>query len=437
MALFKRKQQPQAAKPTSQMTEFYGQPQQFSESFGSAFGSWHPDALVRDKGIEIYAKMMSDSVCKAAVDQLRASVLSGDAEVQPAEDGKPETAIWVSEQLEQMPGSLAQTLDCLVKDAVTYGWALSEMIWVVKDGQWVISRLDRRDPYWFTWRRAAGNEPWTLWRYTDSYRMNAEEITVDNKYVVYSYSADMTNPWGESELRAAYFPWFIKCKLVPWWADHLQTTATTIFDMTLPDGLDNSTLSGLKDMLSKLFRKQYIARPEGTTLQAMDLKTVAGSQSFEMGLDFCNKEILRAILSQSLTVYQGEFGSGSFALGNVHETLMARKASAIRRSLVEVFTEQALRPLVEFNFGPDEPVPQLSIPEPSVANLQLYAQAMATFESIGVIDASEPWIREKAGLPPADPELMLARPGRANPQEVEIPDGVQDEEEAKAEVAQV
>jgi phage gp29-like protein len=67
----------------------------------------------------------------------------------------------------------------------------------------------------------------------------------------------------------------------------------------------------------------------------------------------CNNEIARVILGQTLTQRGSEDGSGSRALGEVHQEVRFEKVAADARDLMAVINDQLLRWLFLFNFGPD------------------------------------------------------------------------------------
>ncbi len=75
---------------------------------------------------------------------------------------------------------------------------------------------------------------------------------------------------------------------------------------------------------------------------------------------FCNKEISKAVLGQTLTSQEGQ--SGSYALGQVHELVRHDLLEADARALGKTITFQVVRPLVGYNFGWDQSLPRFILP---------------------------------------------------------------------------
>jgi hypothetical protein len=74
--------------------------------------------------------------------------------------------------------------------------------------------------------------------------------------------------------------------------------------------------------------------------------------------DWCNDEISKVVLGQTLTTSEGR-RSGSLALANVHDRVRRDYLAADARMLGELLTNQLSRWVTDFNFGTDVEAPRV------------------------------------------------------------------------------
>lgn len=80
-----------------------------------------------------------------------------------------------------------------------------------------------------------------------------------------------------------------------------------------------------------------------------------GDNPYLAMMDFCAKEISKAMLGQTLTADVGDVGS--YAAARTHNEVRLDLAKADTRSVAATIRYQLIRPMVGFNFGWDTPVP--------------------------------------------------------------------------------
>jgi phage gp29-like protein len=107
--------------------------------------------------------------------------------------------------------------------------------------------------------------------------------------------------------------------------------------------------------------------------EEIEIDTLVGQREtvggFLDAIEFHTREIARTILGQTLTTDEGR-RVGSLALGKIHLQVLLLQVQAIRNQLAdEVMTEQVIRPLIEFNFGPGN-VPKFVFEAPELAAFQ-------------------------------------------------------------------
>ena len=125
--------------------------------------------------------------------------------------------------------------------------------------------------------------------------------------------------------------------------------------------------------------------------------------------------IYRAMFLPSL-LSGGENG-GSYSLGKVHLELFNATAAALAEDYIDVEIEQLWRPLIEWNFGPQEDYGTFAINDdiPSEEKKTI-SEMLLNLTNAGVVDpeSDRAWMREILGLPELEegavtPQWILER----------------------------
>jgi len=113
--------------------------------------------------------------------------------------------------------------------------------------------------------------------------------------------------------------------------------------------------------------------------------------------EFCNREMSKAILGQTLTtdVYRA---TGTYSAARVHAEVRRDIVQSDADSLAATLQRQLVRPLVGFNFGWDCTLPQLQFSAPEEVNLPELAETYGKLASLGVRLPPE-HLAEVFGLP--------------------------------------
>jgi len=95
---------------------------------------------------------------------------------------------------------------------------------------------------------------------------------------------------------------------------------------------------------------------ESTQIEFIETVRTASSDLYSAVTNFCNREISKGLLGQTLSAEVGE--KGSYAAGKVHDGIRLDLLQADGRALAATVRNQIIRPLVGFNFGWDTPLPK-------------------------------------------------------------------------------
>ena len=133
--------------------------------------------------------------------------------------------------------------------------------------------------------------------------------------------------------------------------------------------------------------------------------------------DFCNREISKAVLGQTLTT-DTTGGTGTFAAASVQNEVRRDLLEADAQNLAETIRLQILRPLVGFNFGWDRPVPGFSLMIQDSPDLKSDSEVLKNLAAVPGACERIPasYINEHFGIPePEKDEAVLGTPAPAPP----------------------
>lgn len=148
--------------------------------------------------------------------------------------------------------------------------------------------------------------------------------------------------------------------------------------------------------------------PEGIVLELLEPRRSGSADTYRDLANWCNDEMSRAVLGQMLTVSQGEGGSGSLALGRVHESVRLDYIRTDACLLMDAINNQLLRWMIDFNFGVDSAVPHWTIDLTPESDDAVEAQIDRELLKMGVPIPLR-YFYERYGRPAPEPGERLLR----------------------------
>ena len=242
--------------------------------------------------------MLLDPHIRSQLELRKHAILSADIGF----EGDPNAVEVVKRALEDI--NLHSDLKDLLS-ALEYGWAVVEVIWK-KEDIWKVASIERRDPLRFRFRKDGKLV------YADS----GKEVE-DYKFIWIAYNGNAENPYGESVLKPVYYVWKLKVITLNYWEVLVEKYAIPPLAVIVQDNAQEETLSRLAEALSEIQ-----ASSSAVLSNVKDIKTIdVGDKSevFSSLIDYCNKEISKAITGQILTSETGDHGS--YALAKVHKDM--------------------------------------------------------------------------------------------------------------------
>ena len=113
--------------------------------------------------------------------------------------------------------------------------------------------------------------------------------------------------------------------------------------------------------------------------------------------EFCNREMSKAILGQTLTTDTAG-ATGTYAAARVHAQVRRDLVKADAQALAQTLREQLLRPLVGFNFGWEKPVPWFRFRYEEEEDLRTLSEVYRNLQEMGLpLDMEH--VAERFGIP--------------------------------------
>ncbi len=344
-----------------------------------------------------------DAHLAALLAQRKAALLAWERRVVPADDSPRarQIADFVEAALEGISqggnaaagGGFERDLSELL-DAIAYGFAVSEVIWErrpvgaelvsarpdssvgaelvsarggggedgptqgrpLQDGRGqapalqehvVPKELRSRHPrrFVFSLRPGGGFEPRLL---TAAAPVEGEALPA-RKLLVFAPYGRHENPYGHPLLRSVWWLAWFKRHALKYWVMYSEKFGAPTAVLQYPLGATEREKRGYKRIIAGLQQETGLVVPEGVQLSLLEAQRSGTVQTYSELLRFCNEEMSKAILGQTLSVEAGERGARS--LGEVHMAVREDIVRCDAQALMALVNGQLIPWIVELNFG--------------------------------------------------------------------------------------
>lgn len=348
---------------------------------------------MEEKDAHIFAEM---SKRRRAISGLRYAI-------QPADDSAraAEIAAFVEEVLEGNSTGPANDLSAIsglpglflaLSDAIGKGLAFCEIIWDLSSGQAVPQAIKPRPLDWFKFHPKKLHEL----RLRNG-TLEGEEL-IPGKWIVHFHPARSGSPYRAALYRVLAWLFLFRNYSVKAWAQFVEMFGVPLRIGKFPLGTPEEDQEKLLEALATLATEAAIVLPEGMEVEIKELLGRPGTPQREF-LRWTEAEISKAILGATLTSRGGDEGSGSYALGAVHNDVRLDLLTSDADQIAATINRQLIRPLVELNFGPEAPMPYLEFVLPKPDERKIYADVLEKLVSMGFDDVPLWWVREVFGIP--------------------------------------
>ncbi len=353
--------------------------------------------------MELFEEMEEKDAHLAALLQTRKlAVLSLDYEVLPYAKTPEDEVIAgeVGEMVYAIPNLEGAFLDLL--DAIGKGFALVEVVWELRGGRARVEELRWIPPKKVTFvedlkpRLVTAKEPW-----------RGEELPAW-KVLYHRYKARSGHDTRAGVLRVVGYMYLLKNFALKDWAAFNE-----VFGMPLRLGkYDPAATQADRESLITAIRSLgtdaagIISKNTEIEFVEATARLSGNSNPYQVLAEFCNREMSKAILGQTLTT-DTTGASGTYAAARVHAQVRRDLVEADAQALAQTLREQLLRPLVGFNFGWDKPVPWFRFRFEAEEDLKTLSEVYRNLAAMGMPLTVE-HVAERFGLPvPAGGQALI------------------------------
>ncbi len=394
-----------------------------SRLFGGKLSTpYNPSVLVTRKGLNVFDQMKVDEQVKAALlFKKHAALAAGWEVVSPGDqDEEWEVTEFVRDVITIVPGGAVRMLRSVLL-GLDYGYSITEKVYAESEigstaGKLVLGRAISVKPHYFDFQaNAHGRVLALLQKYVPG--QDVLEFSPD-KFIVYTHDQEFENPYGRSDLEAAYRAWWVKDNAYKWFAVALERYGMPpLFLLYNPNDYQGTQVDELKKVVKNIQNATMGVIPRGSKEGLEFWSAALGGQAkdvFLAALSRFDADIGKALLQPSLTGFSGEGGKGeargSLARANIHWKAFLYVVEELQRSLATVINEQLVRQLCDLNFPNLQSYPQFRFARlDDELQLELFTlwQQLVTGKVVNQIPDDETHIRSALGFPEnEDPEEL-------------------------------
>jgi phage gp29-like protein len=304
-----------------------------------------------------------------------------------------------------------ETFDIL--DAVGKGVSFTEIIWDTSEGQWRPTRLEWRDPRWFTFDRKDGRTP--LLRGGEE-GVGAPAPLEPFKFITHQVRAKSGLPIRSGIARIAAWAWMFKAFTQRDWAIFTQTYGQPVRIGKFAPGASDSDRATLYRAVANIAGDCAAIIPQGMEIEFVESGNVAaGSELYEKRADWLDRQVSKAVLGQTNTTDAQAGGLGS-AQASVHNDVRRDIETSDAKGLAATLNRDLVRPWIDLEYGPQKKYPRIVIEKPEAEDLKALADTLERLVSMG-LEVDQGQVRDKFGWaePTAGARLLGPRTPAAPP----------------------
>lgn len=309
---------------------------------------YNPDDLWQKYGsYSIYENMVRDDQVNVCLRLKKDLILGEGGQFTPEDDGQDE----IIEELktiffEEYDGDFHKDIEEILT-SYDFGFSLSEKVFKIREASRLgLGKVITRHP-----------NTWRIYQDPKGKIEKFEQVTtvgdlkINSKSLIHFVNdSRFQNPYGTSDLRAAYNAWFTKNQVVRYMAIFLEKAASPIpvgkYDKNAPQ----PAVDKLFDVLKKFQTKTAITIPKDIEIEFLEAKN--SGDAYIKAIHLFNMFIGRALFIPDLLGFTGaETGGGSLALGEKQMNLFFLHVMRRRAALENVINKELVWPIVAYNYG--------------------------------------------------------------------------------------
>lgn len=284
----------------------------------------------------------------------------------------------VQRNLSMLPGFNSAMFHLL--DAIAKGFAVAEIIWAVDASTGDVSIKDIRarsqedfafddDGTLYRLSSPGGDSIVAIAAFSPKQKLMVRpgESMLDarharampeRKFLHFAFQGNGCSPYGAALSIKAYWYYWLKKNTLDHWALFNEKFGSPTAVARYSAATTEEDLQKLEETVASLPRDTGVLLPEDVALEFLEARRSSGANTYRELADWCNDEISKLVLGQTLTTGEGR-RSGSLALGQVHEAVRRDYLASDAAMLGQVLTSQLSRWLTDFNLGEHVPAPRV------------------------------------------------------------------------------
>jgi len=230
----------------------------------------------------------------------------------------------------------------------------------------------------------------------------------ERKFIVHQYTRK-GSLLRSGLLRTLLWLYLFKNYSLKDWVSFLEIFAVPLRVGTYGVGATPKDIEILTRAVIQIAVDQGAVISEACKIQFIEAQKYGTSEAFERFARFINAETSKAIVGQTLSAQTSETGGGAMALGQVHAEVRQDIVEFDAPLLQETINQDLIRPLVDFNFGPQASYPQFKIEYETPTDRQALALLIKTAGEAG-IEIGQTWAQGQLGIPATEEGEKILRP---------------------------
>jgi len=234
-----------------------------------------------------------------------------------------------------------------------------------------------------------------------------------HKCLIMTVGREFGNWYGESMFRACYQYYYAKSQIMRMWLIFMENHASPTYMAIVADNKD-------RDKAKAILKSRHQGRTEiavkgermadGKLVPTIEFKmlempnvqgVVAGYKDFE---DWADNQMSKAVLVPSMISNAPTGNTGTYAQSETHADTFLRVVEPIRREVCKLIKERMIKPMVEWNVGTVDVMPEYVFHPFEEKDKILLSQMIISLITARVVSPTESWIREELDLPELDDE---------------------------------
>lgn len=309
---------------------------------------YNPSELITRRGYTTIDKMRLDEQIKAAMTFKKQAINSSGWEiVSPSDQAQDwEVTEFVRETLSNTTTSLNEVIREMLL-ALDYGFSITEKIYEKRDGKIVIADFKTRRPHNMYFELDAHGNVMGL-------RQFNTQLPID-KFVLYTHDREFQNPYGVTDLSAAYRAWWSKDNAYKWLAILLERMGIPpIFFFYNTSSQTGNSLNELQTILKRLQSATVATIPRGNKDDIEPwTPELAGAAStvFIPAIGMYDQHITKGLLMPGLLGFSSDGEVGSLARSKTQFDSFMLVVDATRGAVSRnAIQNQVVKPLVDLNY---------------------------------------------------------------------------------------